>query len=509
LWLSRKILSGREIDHSRRRLAAWAWSGLGLALSLGVVLFSIAVVTFPGELQEGRLPMSWAILPAMDEWGELRTTKDTSGNPRPASLWDWIVNARHLSVHDWLFVEERDQVTRRRFPFSSTLVLPGLNIYEGLGIDDPEKAKWHDFVFRARGRDLSGAIFDLASLPKVDFTGAQLQGASFSGAQLQGASLENAQLQGAVLLGAQLQSASLNYAQLQGAVVTFAQLQGASLENAQLQGASARVAQLQGAVLIGAQLQGASLNGAQLQGASLKNAQLQGASLDGARLQGASLDGAQLQGASLSAAALDATDLSDAWLWRTNAPSLPKPAAIRLADASWEPSWNDAAGIPHTWDDKAYQDLRKTIEAVRPRDAALGTVSRLDCASSDNSLASCDHDTKAPPEAAAWREALEAASVSDGAYSEALAKTLKGLVCSGGADAIHVVRGRGLLYRLHDCGVAAYDLVSVLTNKDSKDCPVAAALTDADRATLLMIKQGIEVDNATQKSAPSDTPQSP
>ena len=44
-------------------------------------------------------------------------------------------------------------------------------MYEGLGIDDPEKTKWHDFVFRARGRDLKGAIFDLASLPEIDFGG--------------------------------------------------------------------------------------------------------------------------------------------------------------------------------------------------------------------------------------------------------------------------------------------------------------------------------------------------
>jgi hypothetical protein len=48
--------------------------------------------------------------------------------------------------------------------------LAGLNVYEGLGIDDPEEAKWRDYVFRARGRDLRGAIFDFTSLPKADFS---------------------------------------------------------------------------------------------------------------------------------------------------------------------------------------------------------------------------------------------------------------------------------------------------------------------------------------------------
>ncbi len=204
LWW-RRILSGREIDGGRR-LAAWAWPPLGLALSLGVVFFSAKVATFPGEWQE-ELP-SWRILPAKDEWGNPATEKDARGHPRKA-FRDWVVNAQRVSLHDWLFNAAPDPITRRRLPFSSTLVLPGLNVYEGLGIDDPEKAKWHDFVFRARGRDLRGAIFYLVSLRKVDLTGAQLQGASLEFAQLQGASLDDAQLQGATLVEASLQGASL------------------------------------------------------------------------------------------------------------------------------------------------------------------------------------------------------------------------------------------------------------------------------------------------------------
>jgi hypothetical protein len=122
------------------------------------------VATFPGERHE-EWPPNWRILPAITERGNPATDRDASGKARTASFSDWTLNARRLSLHDWLFNEERDDISRRRFPFSSTLVLTGLNAYEGLGIDDPEKIKGRDFVFRARGRDLEGAIFDFATLP--------------------------------------------------------------------------------------------------------------------------------------------------------------------------------------------------------------------------------------------------------------------------------------------------------------------------------------------------------
>jgi hypothetical protein len=309
-------------------------------------------------------------------------------------------------------------------------------------------------------------------------------------AQLQGALLSNAQLQGASLNGAQLQGGSLEYAQLQGASLTGAQLQGASLTGAQLQGAS----------FLNAQLQGASLWDAQLQGASLEDAQLQGASLTGAQLQGASLRGTQLQGASLQAAYLQAIDLSHAWLWRTNAdgPSgAPETARIPLRGASWAPSWKDLGGDPHAWNDKAYHDLRESIGSAPAgpiRDQALYSIGRLDCASPDRALASCSLDPadSPPPEAAAWRQTVEAARVGDEAYAEALVKTLKELVCSGGDDAIYVVRGRGFQTRLGDAGAEASGLIDDLVNKDSKDCPVSATLTDADRAKLLQMKQRTE-----------------
>ena len=272
------------------------------------------------------------------------------------------------------------------------------------------------------------------------------------------------------------------------------------------------------ATLFGAELQGAWLGSAQLWGASLDSAQLQGASLEYAQLQGASLNGTQLQGASLQAAHFDATDLAGAWLWRTNAAAPQgalKLAAIRLSSVSWEPSWRQY-GLLHTWDSKAYQDLRTVINALPTgdlRSEALERIQRLDCASPDGTLASCDPrwawvpPLELPPEATAWRKALEtAASADEKAYTEALMNALKELVCSGGDNAPYVVRGDGFQVRLRDAGAAASDLIGDLTNKDSKVCPVSIMLTDADRAKFLQIRQDIEKAPEPAAAGPAYSP---
>ena len=121
-WLWLNILSGLEMDDWARRRAAWLWRPLGVALSLVVLLLSVTVVTFPGEWQE-ELP-SWPILPAMDEWGKPATETDAKRNLPTALLFrDWVVYARRVSLHDWLFNAKPDVITFRRLPFSSTLRL--------------------------------------------------------------------------------------------------------------------------------------------------------------------------------------------------------------------------------------------------------------------------------------------------------------------------------------------------------------------------------------------------
>ena len=190
-WLWGTILSWPGVDEHRH--APWEGPAIGLVLSAFVVLFSWTAATFPGEWQE-------------DHWPDGRPFL-TTGESGPA---------KKVSLHDWVFQSPVDPVSRRRWlPLSNTLVLTRLNIYGGLSIDDPEKPKWHALVFHARGRDLRGAIFDLANLQRVDFHGADLRDASLVEAQLQAASLKDAKLQGASLDGAQLQGASLNGAKLQ------------------------------------------------------------------------------------------------------------------------------------------------------------------------------------------------------------------------------------------------------------------------------------------------------
>ncbi len=494
-WLWSKILTGRERRRAAPKRPAWRWAATFIA-GLCVVLFSWTVVTFPGEWQEAHW-LDLQVFPA----------SDTNGQPVKVSL------------HDLVFNSQVDPFSRRRWlPVSSTLVLTGLNVYEGLKIDDPDKVKGRDFLFSARGRDLKGAILDFASLPKVDFAGADLQGASLLQANLQGASLAAAQLQGATLdllqlqggslRSAKLQGDSLLQAQLQGASLVHAQLQGAWLDGVQLQGASLSWSNLQGARLPGAGLQGASLDSAQLQGAlldeaslegaSLDFAQLQGASLGRAQLQGASLADAQLQGASLHQAALRATDLSKALLWRTNSTAgspadIAEPAAIRLPDVpeTWGPWWRGNRNEVQPWNDKAYQDLRQTFGSLPPDErqkAALNRIRSLDCANPDPTLAPCDASVSQPAEAAAWRHTLEDARVDDAAYAKALVEELKALVCTGGDDAIYILRGlvRQFFNRLAAAGPETPALVGFIM---SKDCLVSTSLTDTDKADLLSIQR--------------------
>jgi uncharacterized protein YjbI with pentapeptide repeats len=381
-WLWRKIMTGREVDGTRG-FGAWVWTTVGLALSLGTLLFSVTVATLPGEWQEDRLR------------GEeiSHDVADRARMGRPVD--DFSPGSAIRSLHDWLFNEEPDLVSRHRFPFSNTLVLTGLNIYEGLGIEDPDKAKWHDYVFRARGRDLRGAILAFANLAKVDFEGADLRGASLSRAQLQGASLDSARLQGALLDDAQLQDASLEEAQLQGASFDRAQLEGASLFRAQLQGASLDSARVQGALLDDAQLQDASLREAQLQGASFDRAQLQGASFHSAQLQGAKLDDTQLQYAQLDHA--------------------------HLQGASFE-----GANLHGTWLDYAELDGAKItlqqLQSVESYDVVVHRVLPLEIT-----------------EAQRYRGGTRARNDAD--YAKALATELKTLVCSGGRKTVYILRG--------------------------------------------------------------------
>jgi hypothetical protein len=220
-WLWRKILSGRGDFRRWRRWTSWAAPALGIASSIAALVFSWTIATFPGEWQEDHLP-SFSVIPARWAWKE--RPRDEPGSMKP------------VSAHEWFFAGEVDIETfHRKSFFSSTLVLPGFNIYEALKIDDPKKVEWKEHLIDLRERHLEGADFGGANLTKANLIGAHLEGAQLTGARLQDALLNRAQLQGASLLWTQLQGARLIEAQLQGASLIGTQLQGAQLIEAQLQ----------------------------------------------------------------------------------------------------------------------------------------------------------------------------------------------------------------------------------------------------------------------------------
>jgi uncharacterized protein YjbI with pentapeptide repeats len=498
----------------------------GLTACLIPLGLAFTAATFPGE------------------WLDEHVGKWEATPPNPVTAWlgakDKEDKPIWTSFHDLLFNGKVDDVTRRRKSlFSNTLVLPGFAGLEAAKIDDPKKLDTIKHTLILRGRHLEGAVFNGADLHKADLEGAQLQGASLRDAQFQGALLDNAQLQDVFANFAELQGASLVEAQLQGAILNMANLQGASLRDAQLQGASFFRAQLQGtdldeanlqgASLDDAQLQSASLEGAQLQGAALVEAQLQGAYLSGANLQGVSLAGAQLQGASffraqlqgasLERAQLAGAALTDAFVWRARF-SLESIEAIAHQVIVWDSAYlpfND----PEPWTEASYLALKKLIEKVPTRqfgleemiaqlsepqftvpqtfagrDAALKRIAILD------PNKSFEFDAEVPK----WKKKLEAKAVGPEEFEEAfsrelngLARELKALACSGDANAVYVVRGMLKTHRdlpniflnkklgpgppglIENLGTQAPGLVEAILKPD---CPVSAALTEADKAAL-------------------------
>jgi len=142
---------------------------------------------------------------------------------------------------------------------------------------------------------------------------------------------------------------------------------------------------------------------------------------------------------------------------------------------------------------------------------ALRRIQRLDCANADPTLTPCDSSRPPSPEAGVWQRSLEESRVDDVTYFKALASVLRAIVCEGLGVTGGMFTGgreqrlldyafidneafalRGLMSsslfkaRLVDAGPEAPALIDFIM---SKDCPVSASLTDADKAKLLSIKQ--------------------
>jgi uncharacterized protein YjbI with pentapeptide repeats len=463
LWLLwPAVLNGRSKLMWRLERRGKGWSGVlaltgryiaGLTACLVPVGLAFTAATFPGEgLDEWIGKRQW-IPPSSAKWSDQKDWR--------SFLTTWYGQEGWTSFHDVLFNGEVDDVTRRRKSlFSNTLVLPGFDALEAARIDDPKKLDSVKHTLSLRGRHLEGAVFNGADLRKADLEGAQLQGAALDHADLQGARLDRAMLQGA----------SLNSAQLDGAWLDGAQLQGASLRSAQLQGASLYGAQLQGAALLLAQLQGASIIGAQLQGASLSRANLQGASVKGAQLQGASLEGAQLQGARFLKSTFAGTNMRNVAVWRAS-----------FEDVSLTAVLEDGVEESALTQDK-FAVVKAEIMKVVPegttklREQALKRMEIL------------NPDIFGPE--ASEQETLEKGRVDETAYKKSLADQLTSLACSKDENGPYIVRGLipndGIIAndRIKDTSAQAPGLVEAILKPD---CPVSAALTEADKAALKRI----------------------
>ena len=506
-WLWRKILGGRGDLRGWRSWTSWTKAVVPVVASIFTILFSWTVATIPDEWQESHLP-SLEIIPT--DWQPARTSEplhagDSAGHATRAPE-SWFASTKPTSLHKLVFNGGVDSTTRRRTSLSSnTLVLPGFDIHDALKIDDPKKVESKPYLIVLRGRRLDHAIMSGATLTRADLTGAFMEGAALDDAQLQGASLEAARLQGAHLDGAKLQGASLEEAQLQGAHLDGAQLQGAWLDRAQLQGALLDNAELQGASLIGAQLQGASLSRARLQGTSLAGAQLQAAHIEKAQLQGAWLDGAQLQGAllveaqlqgaslvrarlqgaSLIRARIEGTSFDKAFFWRT-ALGEANPKSISAEEPNWRPEYADAIDLlPQPWTNASSAALRQRVVRVLPpgriRESVLDRMAILDCDLTGDTFASCDPAIEPPAAVREWQQSIERMRLDEAAYHKAVGDVLDKLVCSGGPDGIHVLRGLLASGRMEGAGSEVSALVAHVM---SPACPVFAALTDEDRAGL-------------------------
>ncbi|HUI19819.1 MAG TPA: pentapeptide repeat-containing protein [Methylocella sp.] len=341
----------------------------------------------------------------------------------PNRVTAWLGQEGWTSVHNILFHGKVDQTTLCRMSyFSDTLVIADFDALQAAKIASPEKLGTAKHTLALRGLNLKGAVFLNADLRRVDLTEAQLQGAALAGAQLQGAILD----------GAQLQAATLHWAKLHGANLNNARLQGANLTNAKLQGAT------------------------------LSKAALQGATLDSAEIEGASLNNAELQGAELEKSTLNGTDISGAEVWRAafDASSLIAVSADGLSETA----------MPKD----EFDNLRAQIEQApegEERNNALERIEKLNPNNSGNM--------------ASARETLEKRSVARTAQAISLVDQLKTLACSVDENALYIVRGLIVNGRISDSRTKAASLVkAIVSPKAVQDCPVSAALTEADKAAL-------------------------
>jgi len=404
---------------------------------------------------------------------------------------------------------------------------------------------------------LQGVWFDKASMQGASLSEAELQGASLRGAQLQAASLRKATLQGAVL-GCEKDGEPYNLDSpdifiMQATMRLLFTFYAIVMQCTQLQGASLDEANLQGASLSFANLKAASLTEAKLQGASLDFARAQGASLAGAELQGTSLVGAILWRSSwkktkrISEEVYVSLDMDekkikpariDSVSWEPLSGSLFDNVAFIINDGritnedgaineenaddegiSEDSNNQDGAGNEDSgdsekyWTDRDYINIQSMIRAIpdgNEQKLALERIKQLDCTraaegdvdnlESNSPLASCDPNAQKASETTVWQTRLLKANAKNNTDFEIeLEKQLRKAICENSAsNALFILKGMIRGSRLAATGSNAPSLIKYI---ESPACPIAAALSDSDKAELLrQADQGLQWKNSIKQS---------
>lgn len=443
-----------------RRVPSVAWQLVGGVASIVIVIFSICLVTFPGEFTNDRLP--------------------------GRRFWHFL--------REPLFAGVVDEVSGRpESLFSNRLVLTDQRLI------DPDKLDKVEVTHSLRGRDLTAAVLNRTDLRKVDFTGAVMNDVRLLGAKLQQARFGCAirgrerlianidDIQESEVGCTSLLEAVLEYAELQGAFLFRAKLQGAKFDYARLQGANLAFARLQGASLFHAALQGAQLYRAQMQGAWLDTAELQGASLEEANMRGASLNEAQLQGASLRLAQLQGASLRHAMVWRARIGFAGDLIDIAGADPNTMPWRAGKTPTPFMRLTTEANETQTTFAAWR--DALLENIPPgVNRDETKVRLSVLDPQVAKEPEnvfeVEAWIEALSP-SLQDEEREEKLAAFFAELGCSKEA-APYVARGLIQHGRLQSIGSQIGVVGARLRNGkfNPSACPGVKGLTEEDWAKL-------------------------
>ncbi len=461
-WLWGRILTGREYsDGLAPRRRSLVKTIVGIVVTFLIVVFAFAIATFRGE------GISRAIA---------------------------FVDAAHAiqRLHDAAFQSNvQPNAVRPRWPLSDALVLTQVNALDELKIEDPEKAKWKDYIFLAEDRDLTGADFQNANLARISFARSFLSGARFQSTQMDRVSLEGAHMSDARFVSVYLRGALMRDVFLSGAYFYQVEAQGSDLEGAHLEFVYFSKTNFAGASLLKAKLQASNFMDTILSGASLEQAELQAAIFSSATIRGTTLRRSSLEGAHFEDGSLEEADLSRADLWRSYG-ERSLPIKTLFVDEVDEEAGVFVEGSQRRWSD-VYSYIEGNLDrlvqqgdmAVEKRKRVQSMLESIGC-----SEASCGVVQSASDKFKDWYDRLVEKKLTEDDFQKALEAQLRDLVCSGVEGASNIVEGAGFFRNLDRA--KAVSLIEDLRDKLGKNCLIASLLSDAERARLANLEAQVK-----------------